>query len=270
MDAILKYPGGKWRIAEWIISHFPPHKIYCEPFFGSGAVFFKKQPACIETINDLNGDIVNLFRVCRNRPSELAAKLDFTPWARDEYKDCYAIEGDEVERARQLLVRHHQSFGTTNSNLNTWRNSQTFNSPRTAAQWSCLPEIVMQICGRLKQAQIENVDALTLIERYNDPDTLLYLDPPYLLELRKHGMYKHEMTTEQHEQLLDLVLKSKSKICLSAYDSELYNEKLKGWYTDEKLTRAQMGLHRTEKLYMNYEPDLLAIANKRFEGNSVT
>lgn len=262
MNAILKYPGGKWRIAEWIISHFPSHKVYCEPFFGSGAVFFKKRPAYIETINDVNGDIVNLFRVCRERPAELAAVLDLTPWARDEYKDCYAIEGDEVERARRFVVRHHQSFGTTNSNLNTWRNSQTYNSPRTAAQWSALPETVMQICGRLKEAQIENIDALTLIERYNDPNTLLYLDPPYLPELRKRGIYKHEMTVEQHEQLLELVLKSKSKICLSAYDSELYNEKLKDWYTDEKQTTAQMGLHRTEKFYINYEPDLLAMANK--------
>lgn len=262
MNAILKYPGGKWRVAEWIISHFPPHKVYCEPFFGSGAVFFKKSAAYIETINDVYGDIVNLFKVCRERPAELAAALELTPWAREEYINCYEIEGDEVERARRLLVRHHQSFGTTNSNLNTWRNSQTYNSPRTAAQWSCLPEIVMQICGRLKQAQIENIDALTLIERYNDPNTLLYLDPPYLPELRKRGMYKCEMTAEQHEQLLDLVLKSKSKICLSAYDSELYNEKLKAWHTDEKLTTAQMGLHRTEKLYMNYEPDLLAMATK--------
>lgn len=263
MEAIIKYPGGKWRIAEWIISHFPPHKVYCEPFFGSGAVFFKKPPALIETINDLNGDVVNLFKVCRERPEELAAALEFTPWSREEYINCYAIEGDEVERARRFLVRHHQSFGTTNSNLNTWRNSQTYRSPRTVAQWNSLPEIIMQTCTRLKEAQIENKEAFTLIERYDDPNTLLYLDPPYLPELRKRGMYKCEMTSEQHKQLLELISKSKSKICLSAYDSELYNEKLKGWYTDEKPTIAQMGKHRIEKLYMNYAPDLLALSKEQ-------
>ncbi len=75
LKAILKYPGGKWRIAEWIISHFPAHKVYCEPFFGSGGVFFKKRPSNIETINDINGEIVNLFRVCREHPSELAAAM---------------------------------------------------------------------------------------------------------------------------------------------------------------------------------------------------
>ena len=261
ITSVLKYPGGKWRIADWIISHFPQHKVYCEPFFGSGAVFFKKRPTYIETINDINGDVVNLFRVCRERPAELAAALALTPWAREEYVNCYKIEGDDVERARRFVVRHHQSFGTTNSNLNTWRNSQTYNSPRCPVQWSALPETVMQLCGRLKEAQIENIDALTLIERYNDPQTLLYLDPPYMQSLRKRGMYKCEMTDEQHKRLLELLLKSKSKICLSAYDSELYNDMLKGWNTAEKPTIAQMGKPRTEKLYMNYAPDLLALGN---------
>lgn len=262
VKAILKYPGGKWRIAEWIISHFPPHKVYCEPFFGSGAVFFKKEPAAIETINDISGDIVNLFKVCREHPRELAAALELTPWAREEYVNCHDIAGDEIERARRLLVRHHQSFGTTNSNLNTWRHSQTYNSPRCPAQWSELPGTVMQICGRLKEAQIENIDALTLIERYDDPQTLLYLDPPYIQELRKRGMYKYEMTDEGHVKLLELIKKSKSKICLSAYDSDLYNSELKDWYTAEKQTTAQMGKSRTEKLYMNYAPDLLALGNR--------
>lgn len=262
MNQLLKYPGGKWRIADWIIKHLPAHKVYCEPFFGGGGVFFKKEPSYIETINDLNGDIVNLFKVVRERPAELAAVLEFTPWARDEYKSCNAPAADEVERARRTLVRHHQSFGTTNSNLNTWRNSQTANSPRCAAQWSALPDTVMQMCQRLKMAQIENVDALVLIERYNDPDTLLYLDPPYLQSTRKRGMYKCEMTDKQHMELLELVKQSKSKVCLSAYDNELYNEKLKDWFTSEIKTTAQMGKQRVEKIYMNYQPDLLSFTGE--------
>ncbi len=258
MTSILKYPGGKWRISDWIIQHLPAHKVYCEPYFGSGGVFFNKQPSFIETINDISGDIVNLFKVVRERPAELAAALELTLWAREEYVNCYEIVGDEVECARRTLVRHHQSYGTTNSNKNAWRNSQTQNSPRVAAQWKTLPDAVFEICGRLKDAQIENVDALTLIERYNDPDTLLYLDPPYLLGLRKRNMYKYEMTDKQHVELLELIKQSKSKVCLSAYDNELYNEYLKNWYTDEKKTTAQAGLHRTEKIYMNYQPDLLS------------
>ncbi len=184
--------------------------------------------------------------------------MEFTPWAREEYINCYEIIGDEVERARRTLVRHHQSFGTTNSNLNSWRNSQTYNSPRCAAQWSELPEMVLKICGRLKMAQIENKSAFELIESYNSADTLIYLDPPYLQSLRKRNMYKYEMTDAQHEELLELIKCSKSKICLSAYDNDLYNSRLKGWYTAEKKTTAQMGLQRTEKLYMNYQLNLLS------------
>lgn len=257
MNAILKYPGGKWRIADWIMQHFPPHKVYCEPYFGSGGVFFNKRPSELETINDIDGDVVNVFKVCRERPAELAAALALTPWSREEYINCYEIKGNDVERARRTVVRFHQSFGTSNSSRASWRNVQTFGGPKCALQWCELPQIVLNVCERLKQAQIENVDALTLIERYNNPDTLLYVDPPYLQNTRKRNLYKHEMTDMQHVELLKLLLKSKSKICLSAYDNELYNEMLHDWYTDEKNTIAQKGLKRTEKLYMNYAPDLL-------------
>lgn len=255
---IMKYPGSKWKVAEWIINHFPAHKVYCEPYFGSGGVFFTKTPSSLETINDINGDIVNLFRVCRDCPEELAAKIAFTPFARDEYIADYEITGDAIERARRLLVRHHQSFGTTNSNRNSWRNSQTANSPHCAAVWDKLPEIIIEVCGRLKNAQIENVDALRLIERYNDPDTLLYLDPPYLQDTRKRNLYVCEMTDKQHIELLELIKESRSKVCISAYDNPLYNEYLKDWYSAEKQTTAQMGKHRVEKIYMNYQPDLLS------------
>lgn len=120
MKAILKYPGGKWRIAQWILSYFPTHKVYLEPFFGSGAVFFNKEPSYIETINDMNGDIVNLFRVCREYPEELAKAIELTPFSRDEFISCNALSDDPIEQARRTLVRYHQSFGTSNSSKNSW------------------------------------------------------------------------------------------------------------------------------------------------------
>lgn len=258
MKAILKYPGGKWRIADWIISQFPAHKVYCEPFFGSGGVFFNKAPSSLETINDIDGNVVNLFKVCRERPADLATVLELTPWSREEYKNCYDMTvGDELERARRTVVRFHQSYGISNLSLSSWRNSQSARSPRVTAQWRELPEIVLNVCGRLKFAQIENIDALTLIERYDSYDTLLYVDPPYLQSIRKKNLYKHEMSDSQHIELLKLLKASKSKICLSAYDNELYNDMLEGWYTVEKRTQAQGGLMRTEKLYMNYAPCIL-------------
>lgn len=118
--------------------------------------------------------------------------------------------------------------------------------------WNDLPEIIMECCIRLKNAQIECTDALTLIERYNDPNALIYCDPPYLPTLRKPRMYANEMSVEQHLALLGTLRKSTAKIVISGYDSDLYNEKLHGWRTDEIRTTAQMGKYRTEKIWMNY------------------
>lgn len=257
MKAILKYPGSKWRIAEWIIEHFPEHKVYCEPFFGSGGVFFNKPPAYIETINDIDGNIVNLFRVCRNNPEKLSRIVDLTPFARDEFVDCYERSDDPIEQARRTLVRYHQSFGTSNSSKRSWRNVQTYGGPRCATMWNCLPERVCQVCERLKDAQIENIDALELIKRYDDKDTLIYCDPPYLQSLRKKNMYVHETSDTYHIKLLEVLKESKSKIVLSGYDNPTYNTILEGWYTDIKETTAQMGLHRTEKLWMNFNYKLI-------------
>lgn len=253
MKSILKYPGAKWRISDWIISHLPPHKVYLEPFFGSGAVFFKKEPSYIETINDIDGNIVNLFRVCREQPQELARLMNLTPFAREEFQNCYEIEvDDDIERARRTLVRYHQSFGTCNSSKNSWRNVQTHGGPRCATMWNDLPDIIINCCERLKNAQIENTDAITLIEKYNNPNTLIYCDPPYLQSLRKRNMYKNEMSQEQHVNLLETLCRSSSKVVISGYDSEIYNDILRGWRTVEKPTTAQLGLHRVEKLWMNF------------------
>ena len=256
MDTLLKYPGGKWRISEWILSYFPEHKVYCEPFFGSGALFFNKKPSYIETINDIDGNIVNLFRVCRDYPDELVRLINLTPFSRQEFVLCSEPSDNPIEQARRTLVRFHQSFGTTNSCQNSWRNVQKPNGPRTATMWGYLPDAVKKCCERLKEAQIENIDALKLIERYNDSDTLIYLDPPYLQSLRKRNMYAFEMTEAQHKEMLKLIKRSKSKIVLSGYDNDLYNSELAGWHTAEKETTAQFGKPRTEKLWMNFNDNI--------------
>lgn len=252
MKSVLKYPGGKWRISDWIISHFPPHRVYLEPFFGSGAVFFNKAPAYTETINDLDGNIVNLFRVCREHPEELAALIELTPFARDEFQECYKESDNPIEQARRTLVRYHQSFGTSNSSKNSWKNSQTAGGPRCATMWNYLPQSIAECCDRLKNVQIENIDAIELIRRYNHKDTLIYCDPPYLVSLRKKGIYSVDMSENRHIELLNAIKQSSSKIIISGYDNELYNDTLSDWYTDEIVTTAQMGLHRTEKIWMNF------------------
>lgn len=252
MKAILKYPGAKWRISDWIIAHFPPHRVYLEPYFGSGAIFFRKTPAYTETINDLDGNIVNLFRVCREHQNELAELIAATPFARDEFQTCYEKSDNPIEQARRTLVRYHQSFGTSNSSKNSWKNTQKAGGPRCATMWNHLPQTIIDCSDRLKEAQIENTNAVELIKRYNDPNTLIYCDPPYLTSVRKRGLYAVEMTENQHLELLKTIKQSKSKIVISGYDSELYNDMLSDWSTDEIETTIQMGLHRTEKIWMNY------------------
>ena len=252
MKQMLKFPGGKWRIAEWIISFFPEHKVYLEPFFGSGGVFFKKEPSYLETINDIDGDIVNLFRVCREQPEQLAKLLYFTPFSREEFNDCYDLSGESVERARKTVVRYHQSFGTSNSSRNSWKNTQTIGGPRCAALWNYLPDTVFEVCERLKNAQIENTDAITLIERYNHPDTLIYIDPPYLQSLRKKDLYNFDLDGQGHINLLAAIKDSKSKIIISGYNSFLYDSVLSDWNSAEKETTAQFGKRRTEKIWFNF------------------
>ena len=253
MKAILKYPGAKWKTADWVIEHLPEHRIYLEPFFGSGAVFFKKKPVYIETVNDIDGDIVNLFRVCREHPAELAAAINLTPFSREEFEACENVDvEDPVERARRTLVRFHQSFGTSNSTKKSWRNIQTAGGPRPETVWNYLPESVIECGERLKLAQIENTDAISLIRRYSKKEALIYCDPPYLQTLRKKCMYAHEMSEEKHVEMLEALLESEARVIVSGYDSTLYNEMLKGWRTDEAVTTVQLGLHRTEKLWMNF------------------
>ncbi|MBR3975306.1 MAG: DNA adenine methylase [Clostridia bacterium] len=251
-NAILKYPGAKWRIAEWIISHFPEHKVYLEPYFGSGAVFFKKEPCYIETVNDINGDIVNLFRVCRDFPEELAKLINLTPFSRDEFIDCYERSEDPIEQARRTIVRYHQSFGTCNSSKKSWRNVQQYGGPRCATMWNNLPEKVIKVCSRIKNAQIENTDALTLIKRYDNENTLIYCDPPYLQSLRKRNMYKHEMSDIDHLELITTLKSSSSKIILSGYENDLYDCYLRDWNKDSIETTAQLGKKRTETIWMNF------------------
>lgn len=260
MKTLLKYPGSKWNIATWIIDYFPSHKVYVEPFFGSGAVYFTKFPSCIEIINDIDGNVVNLFKVCREHPIELARALELTPYAREEFNNCVKIDGDDVERARRTVVRYHQSYGAANSSINSWKNSQTGNSPRNPSLWRDLPQVVFEVCDRLKDAHIENRNAFDLIERFNSPEVLMYLDPPYLLNLRKRGIYKNEMSDLQHEELLRLIKSSKAQIILSAYDSDLYNSELEGWNMAERKVIAQGGVYRTEKIYMNFNLNLLMMA----------
>lgn len=248
---ILHYPGSKWSMADWIIEHMPDHETYLEPFFGSGAVLFNKVPSSVETVNDLDSQVVNLFQVVRDRAEELAEKIWWTPHSRREYYKSYEITGDEMEDARRFLVRCWQAIGAKTSDRTGWKSSIEASSSLKPKEWRRLPEKLIYVADRLKDVQVENQPALKLLERYRRPKVLIYVDPPYILETRSKRHYKHEMTIQDHEELLEALDQHPGPVLLSGYDHSLYNTRLSHWRRETFQVRAEAGVSRTEVLWIN-------------------
>ncbi len=253
MKAVLKYPGAKNRIAPWICKHIPEHHVYLEPFAGSLAVLFNKQRSHIETVNDLDGEVVNFFRILRDRENELERLILLTPFSRREYESAYELSDDNLERARRFAVKCWMGFGSGNLYKNGFKSGQQKRSPNPAKAWDELTETIKLAAERLKGVQIENLPATELIQRYNTKDVFIYADPPYLHGTRKKYLYRHEMTDEDHEELLNMLVEHPGKVLLSGYDNDLYNDILCRWRKVKKDTLAEGGRKRTETLWMNYD-----------------
>ena len=258
MKPILKYPGAKWRLADWIIERMPPHVGYVEPFFGSGAVFFNKPKSKIETIADLDGSVVRFFRTCRERPEELAYAISMTPWSREEFlKSDFCDEAvDDVEAARQFCVRCWQTFGARMRCKTGWRNTtgKSVNTgPDNPSMWNRLPSVVYEVAQRLKDAQIENRPAIEVIKNNNGQQVLIYADPPYVRSTRtlNGDQYRHEMTDADHENLLRTLKEHTGMVMLSGYDCEMYRDMLSDWCMECVAAKAERGVSRTECLWMN-------------------
>lgn len=259
-NAVIKYPGAKWGVAPWVISHFPEHRSYLEPFFGSGAVLFTKSRSAIETVNDIDGDVVNLFDWIRKDPARLAHAIRFTPYARDEYDRAWAAqytETDNFRRAVNFYIRMMMGHGfrTTGEKVG-WKNDVQGREAAYAAKcWAKTPEVIIQAAERLRGVQIENRPAVELIRRFNYQNVLIYADPPYMLGTRQNRkQYRHEMTDDDHMELLEAIKAHRGPAIISWYDSDLYNRELKGWYKDGRTSFTQTASKRREILWMNFEP----------------
>jgi DNA adenine methylase len=252
---ILHYPGSKWSMASWIIGFIPKHHTYLEPFFGSGAVFFNKEPSPIETINDLDNNVYNIFKIIREVPDELAKMIETTPFSRFEYDLTFEESGpvNEIEQARKFLVQCWQGHGfRTNGYKVGWKNDvQGRERAYALYNWYRLPDWILQVTERLKMAQIENRPALEVIKRHNFKNVCLYIDPPYLLTTRSGKQYKHEMTENDHVELLEALLQHKGPVLLSGYQSELYDDYLNGWRKETISSLAEYGRARQEVLWIN-------------------
>lgn len=261
MNAILKYPGAKWSLAEWIIGHFPPHHSYLEPFFGSGAVLFNKPRSNIETVNDLDGDVVNLFECIRRDPEKLGRMAYYTPYSRQEYEKAYSpdLPADPFDRAVRFLIRCNQGYGFRTNEIRVgWKNDVQGRERAYAAKcWTELPEVIARAAERLRGVQIECRQAVEVIAKFNAPNVLIYCDPPYVLSSRSGGkrQYKHEMSDEDHEKLLAALKAHRGPALISGYRSGLYDRELSGWYRETCTATDQLSRRREEVLWMNFEPE---------------
>jgi DNA adenine methylase len=252
----LRYYGGKWKLAPWIISHFPEHQCYVEPFGGAGSVLLRKRPSKIEVYNDLNDEIVNYFRVLRERPDELIRAIDLTPYSRSEFLLCQEPCEDELERARRTIIWACQGRGRVgNREPGGWRSSKIISTrPKTPAEdWKNFGHLY-EIAERFKFVYIENDDANKILDRYDSSLALFYVDPPYLMQVRgkRIARYRHEYDDDEHIKLADHLHKMEGMVIVSGYRCDFYDELYGGWVRVDKEVNLENSTRRAiESLYIN-------------------
>lgn len=255
MKSFLKYHGGKARLARKIISMMPDHNCYVEPFGGGAAVLLNKHRARLEVYNDLDGDVVAMFRVLRDRPDDLLRAVALTPFARAEHEMSYEHCDDEVERARRLLVRSHFGFGSSGIHRRTGFRAAGMRAGSLPVHfWEGFPAIVADTAKRMRSVVIECRPAVDVMKAHDAPGVVHYVDPPYLPETRGPGRdYRHEMSPEDHEALLDCLIGLKGNVVLSGYASGMYDTILRDWRRVEFRAMADRAMERVEVVWRNFE-----------------
>lgn len=258
---VLRWHGGKFLLADRIIPYFPRHRCYTETFGGAASVLLQKPRSHAEIYNDLDDQVVGLFRVLQDpeRSDRLTELLRLTPFARREFQLAYEVTDEPVEAARRLIVRSFMGFGSNahsaagRGHRSTGFRSNSNRSGTTPAQdWGNYPDALPAIRDRFRGVVIECRDAVTLMRRHDATTTLHYVDPPYLQETRRREhMYRHEMDSRAHIRLITALKKLAGMVVLSGYASELYDRRLKGWYRVEVPTFADGARPRTEVLWLN-------------------
>lgn len=255
----LRYHGGKWKLAPWILSHFPPHKVYTEVYGGGASVLLRKRRTHTEVYNDLDGEVVNVFRVLRN-PSharELVRLLTLTPYSREEYEGSYLLDGDPIEMARRTVVRSFMGFGNVATTANSgFRSGSRLGGASAAADWARLPQALEAIVERMRGVTVENRPALDVLRQYDNAAALHYVDPPYVKSTRNSKMrggnvYRHEMTDDEHAELAAVLHGLEGAVVLSGYACPLYAELYADWRTVTKAAYADSGAERTEVLWLS-------------------
>lgn len=255
--------GGKFNHLDWLLPLLPAAHHYCEPFSGSAAVLLNRIPAPIETYNDIDGDVVNFFRVLREQPDELARAIALTPFSREEFHRAVTDTppaATAFERARRFYIRARQARTglAQTATLGRWANCKDTSRAGMSgviSRWLGGVEALPEIGLRLLRVQIENRPAVDLIRLYDSPTTLFYCDPPYLHDTRgDSSAYGFEMSEDAHVELAAQLYPCKGKIALSGYRNSLMDKLYKGWRRFDAPVKQCHSIKkpRQECLWMNY------------------
>lgn len=265
----LRYFGGKWRLAPWVIGFFPKHRVYVEPFGGGASVLLRKPRSYAEVYNDMDAEIVNFFRVLRDHGAELREQLRLTPFARDEYDVAFTETEDAIEHARRTVVRSFMGFGSNSLNRGIhsgFRANSNRSGTTPAHDWRNYPEAMHALAERMRGVVIENTDAIACMRAHDSPETLHYVDPPYVhatLSTKACGAhgYVHTMTDARHEELANALRGLSGHVILSGYNCQLYADLFSAWKRIDRQALADGAGKRIESLWLN--PRASALGQQR-------
>ena len=257
--------GGKYSHLDWLLPLLPKTTHYCEPFGGSAAVLLNREPSLLETYNDLDGEVVNFFRVLRDQKEALIEAIGLTPFAREEFEKAISepVEGlSDLERARRFYVRARQvrTGLAQKASSGRWAHCRLTSRAGMAgavSRWLGSVEALPEIAQRLLRVQIEHDHAENVIRRYDSDETLFYCDPPYPHSARgDSNAYKYEMTDDDHVRLAELLHQVRGKVALSGYHCDLLDELYGNWTCVEAPSKKvhSVKTERTEVLWVNYDP----------------
>lgn len=257
--------GGKFSHLEWLLPLLPTATHYCEPFGGSAAVLLNREPAPVETYNDLDGDVVTFFKVLREQKDALLEAIGLTPFSREEFELAISqpVHGlSELERARRFFVRARQVRTGLAQTASAGRWAHCVLTSRAGmagavSRWLGSVEGLAEIAQRLLRVQIENAPALEVIERYDSPETLFYCDPPYVHEARGDShAYAFEMSDADHRHLAVVLHGVQGKVAVSGYQSPLMASLFGDWYVSVAPEKNAHSIKqpRQEVLWTNYDP----------------
>ncbi|MCB4365442.1 DNA adenine methylase [Hydrogenophaga taeniospiralis] len=254
---VVRYHGGKWKLAPWIVSNLPPHRLYVEPFGGGASVLLRKPRSYAEVYNDLDGEIVNLFRMVRDKGELLAQACELTPFARSEFEGAYDPAGDPIEQARRTLVRAYMGFGSAGASGQStgFRANSSRSGTTPAHDWMNYPDHLRNNVQRLRGVVIENRNAITVMQTHDSDQTLHYVDPPYVHSTRnlrtRAPAYKHELSNADHETLASALKELQGMVVVSGYRCDLYDHLFNGWQRIDQAAHADGAKDRIESLWLS-------------------